>query len=599
MVSLTLTLLNELGQQAGITTTRDAKTIAKRVEREGFSFLTIALPQFCADFEDALDCGYIGQHHFTGYRRDSAGIPKFLGGFLRELFPNGRLNYYLESGRAAALVRSVRQICQFMKKVELECSPFRVEKAYREYIELDHEIKPIPNSVMSEFREVARWLFQRYLGQVEAQLFAEWIPRYSGGALATRESFNGRFSSRVWTERLQAVLPHWDGLSFSYRDEMDNPVQILSQDEEIPSRVTHVPKTLKAPRIIAMEPVWNQSVQQVILAELTSVLSKPQYLELNLGMGWTMQDFNRYLAQVGSDMSMQDRNNLHGQLATLDLSSASDLVSNQLVDEGLLSFAPYLRELSQACRSSKANVNGEIISLNKFASMGSSLTFPYESMVFYTAITMAHQRYWGDLPEQPLGPTSGYRVYGDDLIVPVKVVPHLLAVLEDLGLRVNSRKSFWNGKFRESCGADWYDGWSVTPIRLSVPLPEGALSPATIRGLIEFHNNLVSTWLPETAEFVAAILRKQRYIPYGPPNTTGHCLWSEDESKYRVRYNPNLQRSEYRTLVSKEVKPLDPLSDWGAMMKWITPHTTREATHLTRDGRSQCVSLNIGWGTVA
>lgn len=597
MVSLTLTLLNEVGQQAGITTTRDGIYISSRVEREGFSFLTITLPKFCADFEDALDSGTIGHHHFVGFSRQKDGkLPKFLGGFLRELFPNGKLDVNLELSRASILVYCVRQVCQLMKKVELNCSAFRIDKAYQEYIELDHEIQGIPTSIMDEFRGVAKWLFQGYLGHVEAQLYADWKPRYSGGALATRESFNGRFSSRVWTERLQAVLPHWDALSFSYRDEMDNSIQILAQDEEIPSRVTHVPKTLKAPRVIAMEPVWNQSVQQTILAELTSSLSKTKFLDLNLGMGWTMQDFNRYLAEVGSRPLSSNDYSLDGKLATLDLSSASDLVSNQLVDEGLLSFAPYLRELTQACRSNKANVRGEIISLKKFASMGSSLTFPYESMVFYTAVHMAYQRYWGNLPTSPLTPERGYRVYGDDIIVPVKVVPHLLTVLTDLGLKVNDRKSFWNGLFRESCGHDSYGGFGVTPIRISVPIIEGALSPASIRGLIEFHNNLYSYGLEETAAWLAALLRKQQFIPYGPPGTTGHCLHSGDESKYKMRRNPHLQRLEFRTLISKEVKPLDPLSGWGAMMKWITPHQTREVTHLERDGRSQCVSLNIGWG---
>lgn len=52
---LLLKVLEESGTQCGVDTSKDRETILTRVEKEGFSFLTITLPTFVKDLYRALD----------------------------------------------------------------------------------------------------------------------------------------------------------------------------------------------------------------------------------------------------------------------------------------------------------------------------------------------------------------------------------------------------------------------------------------------------------------------------------------------------------------------------------------------------------------
>jgi hypothetical protein len=338
-----------------------------------------------------------------------------------------------------------------------------------------------------------------------------------------------------------------------------------------------------------MEPVWNQYVQQGILHAMTEVLSARRFVPLFEGFAWKHQDFNQLLAQIGSETA---------NLATIDLSEASDRVSFQLINDGLLSFVPQLQRAVAACRSRRAKLpNGTVLHLRKFASMGSSLTFPMESIVFYTLIHLAYKACHGTYPDKPLGPDEGVRVYGDDLIVPVSLVPYLLKELETYGLKVNVNKSFWKSFFRESCGSDWFLGQPVKPVRLRSPLPTQVHHDDAIIRAIAFHNHLYEAGWFATADWVARELSSLRRIPYSPYGSAGNALWTYDEEKVEWRYNRFLHRPEYRVLKARNRKPVDPLDSWGALQKHflnlgVDP---REKGHLERDGRSRCVGLNTGW----
>jgi len=130
--------------------------------------------------------------------------------------------------------------------------------------------------------------------------------------------------------------------------------------------VIAVPKTMKTPRIIAVEPTAMQYMQQAISDNLVSNL-EGRHFPYKWMIGFERQEPNQQMAKEGS---------LHGELATLDLSEASDRVSNQHVRRLTKGF-PRVTEGIQACRSRKADVPGHgVIRLAKFASMGSALTFP-------------------------------------------------------------------------------------------------------------------------------------------------------------------------------------------------------------------------------
>jgi hypothetical protein len=61
---------------ASVSDLRDLDTLRSRVKDEGLSFLTITLPDFCADFESALSSGQIASTHFRRFRK-CGRIPSF------------------------------------------------------------------------------------------------------------------------------------------------------------------------------------------------------------------------------------------------------------------------------------------------------------------------------------------------------------------------------------------------------------------------------------------------------------------------------------------------------------------------------------------
>lgn len=162
------------------------------------------------------------------------------------------------------------------------------------------------------------------------------------------------------------------------------------------------------------------------------------------------------------------RSSKDGLMATLDLTSASDRVPATLVSY-MLSSNPDFRDAAFACRTRTAKLpSGEILSLLKFASMGSALCFPIESMYFYTLCVGALLR----IRNLPLTCRNTFLVsrdvyvYGDDIIVPTHEAESVALYLQKYFCKVNMSKSFWSGNFRESCGTDAFLGKLVTPVYL-------------------------------------------------------------------------------------------------------------------------------------
>ena len=140
LISLHQVIVQELGDRCGISTTRDLKTITRRFEHEGDSFLTITLPGYGKAFERWLDRGQVEidpDLHFR-YR---AGTPQFLRGFLSLVFDenDGRL---LDEPSIEAIY-AVRQITLMFGKILLPCTPERERKAIDDYVQCDNEVRQI------------------------------------------------------------------------------------------------------------------------------------------------------------------------------------------------------------------------------------------------------------------------------------------------------------------------------------------------------------------------------------------------------------------------------------------------------------------------
>jgi hypothetical protein len=137
-----------------------------------------------------------------------------------------------------------------------------------------------------------------------------------------------------------------------------------------------------------------------------------------------------------------------GESCTIDLSSASDTVSKSLVK---LLLPPAWFAALDDLRSPKTYIDGKWVVLEKFSSMGNGYTFELETTLF-AAISMA---------VTSGSPGVDVFVYGDDIIVPTEHSSAVLGALRFFGMTPNVRKTFTAGPFRESCGGDYFNGYSV------------------------------------------------------------------------------------------------------------------------------------------
>ncbi len=587
-------------------TTLDFKTVESRSESEGSSFLTITLPLFGKDFEKSLDQGEVPLGSFCGWKvAKGSRLPLFLGGFLGLVFDRstGRL---LDKPDIDAIL-AIRQLTLMYGKILLPCSDERVEKAIEGYIECEKEVRRSDaersSTLEEEFRKASLVLWGTVLQAVDEDVYyGRIIPKHGPGATADRLTGNRKFDQSEWTERLERVFRAGDFLVSSprYHQEYLASVSFLEPGAERPVRVITVPKTLKTPRIIAVEPTCMQYVQQGLMARFVEYIESPFVgvrNNRNRGfgvVGFTDQEPNQLLAQEGS---------LTGELATLDLSEASDRVSNQLV-RLLLDNFPNLAEGVDACRSRKADVPGHgVIRLAKFASMGSALTFPIEAMVFSTICFMGIAEALSRKVDAALVNeySSKVRVYGDDIIVPVRFVHHVVQSLEAFGFRVNQNKSFWTGRFRESCGKEFFDGHDVSIVRVRRELPSRRGHVEQLLSAVSFRNACYMQALWGTAkafdDLLLDLLGEDSYPIVGESAAVlGRVSVLLD---YQVdKYHPTLHSPLVKGWAVQNTIPESILDGTGALIKCLLKQGDEpfaDSRHLQRAGRPDAVRIKLGW----
>jgi hypothetical protein len=232
--------------------------------------------------------------------------------------------------------------------------------------------------------------------------------------------------------------PAWDGINLEIIPSGD--VCLLNKYDIVPgSRLSFVPKTAKTDRPICVEPLMNSFIQKGIGNVIRQRLRKSR---CNLND----QTFNQKLAGIGS------RDN---SLATVDLSSASDTIAYSVV-MNMLPYSWFL--LLDVARSPMFTYERKVYPLEKFSSMGNAYTFELETLIF---ISVARS-----VCNYLKLPTNQVNAYGDDIIIPAAGYDLLSRTLTSLGFEVNRAKSFSQGPFRESCGADFFLGSQVRPLFL-------------------------------------------------------------------------------------------------------------------------------------
>lgn len=590
-------LLEDSGRRHGISTTRDLKTITSRFEHEGLSFLTISLSSFGKDLEKALSQGYVDHDLFQGYAF-TGGLPRLLGGFLDLVFDrkSGRL---LDQPSIGA-IRSLRQITLMWAKIGLPCSDERNRQAIESYIETEQEVRRADEDFVhdrvDDFRRIGRLLWREYFTVCDNSIAAgELVPKHGPGTTADGLIGNAKYSIREWTHRLEGVFPYWENAlpSIDYasftEDGLVDGVTYRSPGTERPVEVLLVPKTLKTPRIIAREPSYMQYMQQAVFELMTSLVPRFDNTRYFVKSDEDGQEINKSLARLGS---------LSGELATLDLSEASDRVSNQHV-LALLADHPHFSEAVQATRSRKADVFGKPIRLAKFASMGSALCFPFESIVFTTVVFLGIERVLNRrLTKKDVQSFYGrVRVYGDDIIVPVDYAHSVIETLEAFGFKVNTNKSFVDGKFRESCGGDYYDGEDVSIVRMRSMFPMDRSDVSELESTVSFRNQLAKAGYGRSVEYLDHLI--ERIIPFpwveeGSALLGRHGSWTSQP----LRHDPHLHIPLVKGAWVETVLPKNPLDEHWALLKFHLKRGEQpsfDKEHLARSGRADSSRVKIGW----
>nr|UJQ85926.1 MAG: hypothetical protein 3 [Leviviridae sp.] len=238
-----------------------------------------------------------------------------------------------------------------------------------------------------------------------------------------------------------------------------------------------VPKNSEIDRAAAKEPDMNMYLQKSMGSFMRQRL-RTKGIDLN------DQTRNGELARLGS---------IDGSLATIDLSAASDSISRRLVMELFpLEMYMYLDMIRSQC----ASIDGQTHRWSLFSTMGNGCTFELETSIFWAlarSVAILHNR--GD---------AVVSVYGDDIIVDTQIAKAVIELLNVAGFSVNPKKTFIDGKFRESCGKHWYAGQDVTPFYIRKPITDiTRLIVAanqlrrwqTSSGMMVSDPRLYSTWL--------------------------------------------------------------------------------------------------------
>lgn len=264
--------------------------------------------------------------------------------------------------------------------------------------------------------------------------------RFSSGAIAddgfTKSTMDKLFAYSMWMPNLfedpQYPIGHAPSIDW---DASSSWTAIVKA----------VPKSYKTARIIAMEHSYRQFYMQAIRVGLERALAASGYDSfLNI----KDQGRNQELAWQGS---------LSGGYATIDLSAASDSLSRDLAYSVLP--RPIVKLLDKYLpKYFSIEGYGEYL-MQSFCTSGSAVTFIVESIFFLALVLEVMATVTAFTGQRYAWP----RVYGDDLIVDVRLYETVADVLTTLGFTVNPSKSFGEGTlYRESCGAEYFAGFDLT-----------------------------------------------------------------------------------------------------------------------------------------
>jgi hypothetical protein len=390
-------------------------------------------------------------------------------------------------------------------------------------------------------------------------LFSSFSELFTRGRCGPGASVGSQFSdfySKLFSSRLSSTsrgiyrayrcyirdFPEWSIAELIRLDQYGEPGIVEG------NRLQFVPKTRSIARTICIEPVMNMFLQLGVGSYLEERLER--FFGISLA---TQPDINRSLVKIGS---------ARGNYCSIDLESASDSIALGMLKDILpgdfLSWLDVLR--SPYCELP----DGSRVKLNMVSTMGNGFTFPLQTMLFACAVTAAARARGFHLGRPRAASEGSWGVFGDDIIVPmhahyypIKGIPSfedfsdvlsrdVLRLLRLMGFTVNSSKSFFEGPFRESCGADYFSGQPVRGVYIKTLLTSQSRFVAI---------NLLNRWSSVTGiPLTRTVKALRRSVPdYLVP------IWESDDAGIKVPFSlvkkrkldRNVQSILYRKFVVK------------------------------------------------
>jgi hypothetical protein len=499
----------------------DEKRLSLYCRTRGLGLFTLDLPSLDSLLLQGLETGSLMlEGPLSSAVSKRIKVPRLFRGLWLLVFDNQAC---LKEDADVTAISFLRQLCCLGKKIEVECSPSRIRDTIGEYYDIERTCRPatlrwsedkldpdnrlrtlhICDSMDSDLPLFRGTSSPAISGVLKADLeriqriadlvfgtFASFEPtaysdgkfesgegsgfRHGPGAVAVKPSSGYKYSFDNWSAKLNEYFPYQSCGRTAGEDSGTWP-----RNHEVASRLHLVPKSAKTPRIIAAEPVEHQWCQQLIRSFLQD--------EITRLFGTDFIDFRKQ--QRSGELVRQA--SVDRSLATIDLSSASDRLSCWVV-ERLLRRNPSLLHSIHSSRTRVLRLHNEVgeldyLKLRKFASQGTAVTFPVQSLVFLIIALGVSTDGSDGLVRKINALRTQVRVYGDDIIIPTNRYERMINALEFLGLKANTSKSYHAGYFRESCGTDCYKGYDVTPVKPKVIIPGG---PASCQAVVDTTNNL-------------------------------------------------------------------------------------------------------------
>lgn len=561
---------------------RDFETIQNRVKNEGFSFLTKTLPLLGKAIDYALaDGGALAtSRHFKKCRKGA--FPAFLQVLHERVFER---DGSVKIDPCISAVSDLRQILFFAYKYEGDVD-------YDQRTFLDHfkavdislgwESTHTREDVTHPVLRRARTLLSRLLRDICP--LRDIYPKHGPGAVATGEKNWEKMKFRRKYTSIHQIFPYYK-FFFSNAMDLAANVRLYKQLETIPSgiaKVVFVPKDSRGPRLISMEPLEYQWVQQGVKKVLYDWIENHPLTRGHVS--FTDQEINRNLALQGS---------MSKCIATLDMKEASDRIPLWLVE---YLFNDTIWDVLEATRSEATEFpDGEIHLLRKFAPMGSALCFPIEALVHWSLAVATLCENDGIALKQAL---RSVFVYGDDIIIKDLNHQSLFDTFPLFGLKFNQEKCCTKGIFRESCGMDAVLGRSVTCVKIKKQFPKSPYDADRYVSILSVINTLwdrayysSSTYLENYLyTIVKKVPKVGRYssVP-GLITNRWNCI---DVGSYQRRWNPKLHRYERKVPVVRGKKITHELdrSEYQRKLLNLDDEFVSGVYAVPR-----CIKLSLGW----